>query len=1420
MAKCPTCGREISNNDIRSNQACSVGFCNACRQWRGITNKTGLDEREQQRILMQEERLIAEITSQERQQEAFERAEAHMKSAKGRKSAEEYLKIKKKFENLGDYPGARKKAKECQEEADKIRKTKQRKVRMAVLAAVLIVILAAAVYVVKVFRPSQMYENASRLFEQGDYKSALEQFRKSGDYRDSESQVVLCSALIDLQAGNADSALQSLISLKEADEEELANMLGETLTDAAVNWQENGITPETLLLLLGQQEVFDPEDTIDASALSLDAHLMLAGTDNLLDWFLADENGDGAEELAVLRNDGTVELYQMSETGNEAVTMDRAVLADCLLAFAGRLLETNPEMALSCSLYALEERPDTAARNAGVSAYQQCALYFEEQGDYKNAVEYAKSGFALSPSEETFRFYVQTEQRSCENSKDQETGIALWQDFCETESENLGVYGMEEEARLYTGELCLNYALALASWCDDACLTWFEQAKKEGVEIAGSLPAAIEYFAPGRTRLRLRRMLLEQYETGTDSYEEQQKLLSEELIQLLTDESTAAEDRLVLLLWADDLGIQAEGMDAEAVFRETLAEAAQTDQMAKYQYVDWNQDGWPEMIGLNSEGCLVKTWVTENGLECLSQEESGFGQMEILEEDGIYILTAANDQTAFAVYEVQEGVPVRQFAADSLTWYEKNDNTIAFYEPLEGSIPRNLSYTYTIGTDADQPIFQKIIWTTGNYPLPENPEMAVKQALEALALDLPDEFAEVTSETGDSWYSSERLQVMKKPVFPLELSCDAYWTEETCQLVRAAYQTEEGMAVEYLMLNLGDDGYWRLGGAAQMPMQMEGWTEETYGSYEQLLCLNDKMEGELQEEGESRVYEVILPYAARVTLNWQSGETDGTRTAYEIALYYARQQEEAIASYSLKASPGIQQSQPLFLDAGVYYVNVTAGRDDFGAYTLELTADTGIVIESEPNNTVSQANEMETNTDIHASISQEDDIDLFAFTLEEPAAVSVSVTSEAEQSFTVKLADRTSVSLIRQSEEVQNSRTEMTYLAAGRYLVQIEAGSLWTGAEYCLNIQTDAAGDAEAETNDSQETATPIQLNRETKAESSVEGDVDFYSFVLEEAGLVKLDCEFPSMEAGKETYALTLQSDAGTVLFSQTVTGEEDEHDLGNLLLMPGNYYLKVENLAQVEENYTICISSEKVYAETESNDALSNAVPLECNTSIYGSLLPTMEEQEQDIDNYTFTLDAPGVITVDLAYDQGVSATSVYQITLADENVEVLWSRLADGDVTSFGSGKLWLDAGVYLVQISEGRQKIQTPYQLTIRYSPDEYGEQEPNDTTPTVMEWNQELYASLATDSDVDCFAVTLDQQTTVRLTCRSEEAQEGSLVLKLKQGEEVLWEETYSMADGQTEHLLQIPAGSYVLSVECGEIWSDAVYTLMLERQQL
>lgn len=336
---------------------------------------------------MQEEQLIAEITSQERQQEAFERAEAHMKSAKGRKSAEEYLKIKKEFETLGDYPGARKKAKECQEEADKIRKTKQRKVRMAVLAAVLIVILAAAVYIVKVFRPSQMYENASQLFEQGDYKSALEQFRKSGDYRDSESQVILCSALIDLQAGNADSALQSLISLKEADEEELANMLGETLTDAAVNWQENGIAPETLLLLLGQQEVFDPEDTIDASALSLDAHLMLAGTDNLLDWFLADENGDGAEELAVLRNDGTVELYQMSETGNEAVTMDRAVLADCLLAFAGRLLETNPEMALSCSLYALEERPDTAARNAGVSAYQQCALYFEEQGDYENAVE-------------------------------------------------------------------------------------------------------------------------------------------------------------------------------------------------------------------------------------------------------------------------------------------------------------------------------------------------------------------------------------------------------------------------------------------------------------------------------------------------------------------------------------------------------------------------------------------------------------------------------------------------------------------------------------------------------------------------------------------------------------------------------------------------------------------------------------------------------------------------------------------------------------------------------------------------------------------------------------------------------------------------------------------------------------------------
>lgn len=1418
MAKCPTCGREISNKDIRSNQICSVGFCNACREWKGITNKNGLEEQERQKITLQEGRLIAEITMKERQQESFARAEAHRKSAKGKKSAEEYLQVKKEFEALGDYPGAKKKAEECQKEAEKLRKSKQGKIGLLFAAGVLIVVLAASAYVVKVLRPSEIYQDASRLFEQGDYASALEQFRKSGGYKDSENQAVLCSALLDVQDGNADGALQSLLSLQEAGENELAAMLGEALREAVSEWQDNGISPETLLLLLAQRSVFDPDGTVDADSLSLDAHLKIAGTDGLLDWFLADETGDEAEELVILRTDGTVEVYQLSETGNEAAAMDRAVLADCLLTFSSRLLEKDPETALDCSLYALEERPDAAARSAGVTAYQQCALQAEEQGDYDSAMEHAGNGFTLSPSEETFRFFVGMEQRCCANQEDQEGGIALWREFCEAESEELGIYGMEEEARLYTGELCRNYAMSLASWCDDACLTWFEQAKEEGMEIADVLPEAIEYFAPGRTRIMLRRLLLDQYREETDSYEQQKTLLTEEILQLLQDEATAAEDRLVLILWADELEIRTEEMDSAAVFRESLVEAAGAERMTDNQFVDWNQDGWPELVGLDENGCLTDYRVTENGLECLQQKESGFGQMEILTGEETFILTVAADETAFAVYKVQESLPARQFAADGLSWYQREGNQISFYLPLEGSVPRNSFYIYTIGTDTDQAVFREIIWQTGDYSLPESPEMAVKQALEARALDLSDEFQMLCSDAADGWYSFAQLTELEKPVFPLVLSYNAYWAEENTVLARVAYQTEEGTAAAYLMLNRGSDGYWRLGGVAGMPMRMENWTEDAYGACERLLCLNAETEGELSEEGESTGYEVILPYAARVTLNWQSGEDDGTRTAYEIALYKADQQETPIVSYSLKASQAVQQSQPLFLDAGVYFLNVTAGRDDFGAYTLELTADTGIVIESEPNNIVSQANEVDTDTDVHAALGSEDDIDIFAFTLDEQAAVSVTMTSETAQGFTVKLADGASFRLLRQSEEVQNAETETTYLAAGRYLVQIEAGSQWTGAEYTLTIQTNPASDVEAEPNDTPETATPILTNRVIEAESAVEGDVDFFSFTLEEASLVKLKCEFPALDNERELYTLTLFNEAGLTLFSRTVTGAEDETGLGNLVLIPGNYLLQVENLSWTEQGYTVCAEAEAVYAETEPNDALSNAVPVELNTAVYGSLLAMTEEQEQDIDNYTFTLDSPGLVTVNLAYEAGTSGTSVYQITLADEQIHVIWNSLADGEASSAESGKLWLDAGVYLVQISEGRQKIPTAYQMIIQYQPDENGEREPNDTAPAALAWDQELYASLSTESDIDCFSITLGQQTTVRLLCKSEEAQEGSLLLTLKQGEEELWQKAYSMAEGLMENLLQIPAGTYILQVESGEDWSGEVYTLSIARE--
>lgn len=133
-----------------------------------------------------------------------------------------------------------------------------------------------------------------------------------------------------------------------------------------------------------------------------------------------------------------------------------------------------------------------------------------------------------------------------------------------------------------------------------------------------------------------------------------------------------------------------------------------------------------------------------------------------------------------------------------------------------------------------------------------------------------------------------------------------------------------------------------------------------------------------------------------MTLLWQSGDSDGKKEAYEIVMTKKDTPEEPIFSYTLKASKATQQSRAIFLDAGIYQIQITAGEAEFGAYTLELLAQAGIEMEHEPNDTLTEANKIKTDQKIYGALSQKEDVDVYTFTLDQQAAVSIYISSEEE----------------------------------------------------------------------------------------------------------------------------------------------------------------------------------------------------------------------------------------------------------------------------------------------------------------------------------------------------------------------------------------------------------------------------------------
>lgn len=288
-------------------------------------------------------------------------------------------------------------------QAQEIRERHQSAVRKAVVVVIALCLIAAAV-VFFVVRPSVNYNNATSKFVAGEYEAARNGFDALGDYKDSSARVLLCDAMLDLQEGRPEDAVMKLDRLTSEDQGDIAKQLADALLPVVESWDEKGLTPQALLLLLSKANIIDPNGTLDVAALKVEGHTaLLDGTQ--LTTYAEDVNSDSDPDLIVLNSDYSVTVYRMTGDGNIRIAVDNTTAAACEMKFGNYYKETNLDSSVACYSEAYRLLPNDDTRAALTDAYCMRSTAYENAGNMDAAIADARSAMDTSGAAEEFTFF-------------------------------------------------------------------------------------------------------------------------------------------------------------------------------------------------------------------------------------------------------------------------------------------------------------------------------------------------------------------------------------------------------------------------------------------------------------------------------------------------------------------------------------------------------------------------------------------------------------------------------------------------------------------------------------------------------------------------------------------------------------------------------------------------------------------------------------------------------------------------------------------------------------------------------------------------------------------------------------------------------------------------------------------------------
>ena len=465
-----------------------------------------------------------------------------------------------------------------------------------------------------------------------------------------------------------------------------------------------------------------------------------------------------------------------------------------------------------------------------------------------------------------------------------------------------------------------------------------------------------------------------------------------------------------------------------------------------------------------------------------------------------------------------------------------------------------------------------------------------------------------------------------------------------------------------------------------------------YGGVGTRLSANQKMSGQLFDSSDVDFYYIEATQAGSLTVNFDAPTNSSFTDYFKVTL-----QDPEFNTLSSFETGQDGELTAAVESAGYYWVRVESTDyyhdDRVYGITAALSSQVGSV-ETESNDTLASADEMQLGTQLTGQLSSSTDVDFFRISFDQSGIFSLALDTPTSSTFTdyfkIGIYNETGTEIANFSTG-KDSEWEVG-VDAGNYYIGVSPYSAYafSSGNYGLTAQAAVVGDFEDEPNE--KIANWITPGIQKYGQLSSYSDIDYFYFSVDENSSVTLDFDTPTNSPVLKHFGVMLFDSEGEIY---AIRDGGSDFAL-NTYVKAGGVFVGVYSPAQTTHNseiYGIFVNASTTEVDIESEPNDSTGLANRFDAEISGQI-----SSISDIDHFIFEADTAGTLTVDFESPTFNQWTDYFQISVLDSTGRLLATK-STGQTTS-----LLLDidsSGSYYVRVKAGNTEYDSG-QYTLRKS----------------------------------------------------------------------------------------------------------------------